>query len=117
MAGECIKDLEAAELIIREVEAALNSLDKESFDELKRLQYPAAEVVQAVSACIVLTAPGGKIPKVSSMHVAVKLMCIDFLSLACAVGFSYQQHLTLCTACHFLLSKLLCMLVSSANNT
>lgn len=61
---ECTKDLAAAEPIIKEAEAALNSLDKGSLGELKSFGSPAAEVVQVVSACMVLTAPGGKIPKV-----------------------------------------------------
>lgn len=61
---ECSKDLEAAEPIIKEAEAALNSLDKAQLGELKSFGSPAAEVVQVVSACLVLTAPGGKIPKV-----------------------------------------------------
>lgn len=60
---ECTKDLEAAEPVIREAEAALNSLDKASLGELKSFGSPAAEVINVVSACMVLTAPGGKIPK------------------------------------------------------
>lgn len=67
-ADECTRDLAAAEPVIKEAEAALNSLDKGSLGELKSFGSPAAEVVQVVSACIVLTAPGGKIPKVSAMH-------------------------------------------------
>ncbi len=61
---ECSRDLEAAEPVIAEAEAALNSLDKASLGELKSFGSPAAEVVNVVSACMVLTAPGGKIPKV-----------------------------------------------------
>ena len=61
---ECSKDLAAAEPIIKEAEAALNSLDKASLGELKSFGSPAAEVVQVLSACMVLTASGGKIPKV-----------------------------------------------------
>lgn len=60
---ECARDLEAAEPIIKEAEAALNSLDKASLGELKSFGNPAAEIVQVFSACMVLTAPGGKIPK------------------------------------------------------
>ena len=61
---ECSHDLEAAEPIIAEAEAALNSLDKASLGELKSFGSPAAEVVNVVSACMVLTAPNGaKIPK------------------------------------------------------
>lgn len=61
---ECTRDLEVAEPVIREAEAALNSLDKASLGELKSFGSPAAEVINVVSACMVLTAPGGKIPKV-----------------------------------------------------
>lgn len=61
---ECSRDLAAAEPIIAEAEAALNSLDKASLGELKSFGSPAAEVVNVVSACMVLTAPGGRIPKV-----------------------------------------------------
>lgn len=67
-AEECTRDLAAAEPVIKEAEAALNSLDKGSLGELKSFGSPAAEVVQVVSACIVLTAPGGKIPKVTTVH-------------------------------------------------
>ena len=63
---ECSKDLAAAEPIIREAEAALNSLDKASLGELKSFGSPAADVAAVVSACMVLTAAGGKIPKVAS---------------------------------------------------
>ena len=60
---ECARDLAVAEPVIREAEAALNSLDKASLGELKSFGSPAADVVLVVSCCIVLTAPGGKIPK------------------------------------------------------
>ena len=68
---ECSHDLEAAEPIIKEAEAALNSLDKASLGELKSFGSPAAEVINVVSACMVLTAPGGKISKVCCRLVAV----------------------------------------------
>ena len=61
---ECSRNLAAAEPIIKEAEAALNSLDKASLGELKSFGSPAAEVVAVVSACMALTAPNGKIPKV-----------------------------------------------------
>lgn len=61
---ECSRDLAVAEPVIREAEQALNSLDKASLGELKSFGSPAAEVVNVVSACMVLTAPGGNIPKV-----------------------------------------------------
>jgi dynein heavy chain len=72
--AECEEDLKAAEPIIQAAEAALNSLDKKSLGELKSFGSPAAEVVQVASACMVLTAPGGKIPKDLSWNAAKKSM-------------------------------------------
>ena len=72
--AECAEDLKAAEPIIAQAEAALNSLDKKSLGELKSFGSPAAEVVQVASACMVLTAPGGKIPKDLSWNAAKKMM-------------------------------------------
>lgn len=43
---ECERDLGAAEPVIKDAEAALNSLDKASLGELKSFGSPAAEVVQ-----------------------------------------------------------------------
>lgn len=60
---ECTTDLEAAEPVIAAAEAALNSLDKASLGELKSFSKPAPEVVAVVAACMILTAPGGVIPK------------------------------------------------------
>lgn len=60
---ECTTDLAAAEPVIAAAEAALNSLDKASLGELKSFSKPAPEVVAVVAACMILTAPGGVIPK------------------------------------------------------
>jgi dynein heavy chain len=72
--AECEEDLKAAEPVIAEAEKALNSLDKKSLGELKSFGSPAAEVVQVASACIILTAPGGKIPKDLSWNAGKKMM-------------------------------------------
>ena len=72
--AECETDLKAAEPIIQEAEAALNSLDKKSLGELKSFGSPAAEIVQVAAACIVLTAPGGKIPKDLTWNAGKKMM-------------------------------------------
>jgi dynein heavy chain, axonemal len=72
--AECAKELEAAEPIIAEAEAALNSLDKASLGELKSFGSPAAEVVSVVSSCMVLTAPAGKVPKDLSWNAGKKCM-------------------------------------------
>ena len=71
---ECQRDLKAAEPIIAEAEAALNSLDKGSLGELKSFGSPAAEIVDVVAACMTLTAPGGKIPKDLSWNAGKKFM-------------------------------------------
>lgn len=72
--AECEEDLKAAEPVIAEAEAALNSLDKKSLGELKSFGSPAAEVVQVAAACMVLTSPGGKIAKDLSWNAAKKAM-------------------------------------------
>ena len=82
-AEECGRELAAAEPIIKEAEAALNSLDKGSLGELKSFGSPAAEVVQVVSACIVLTAPGGKIPKVSVLCLLLPCPQMPLLNSLC----------------------------------
>ena len=84
-AEECGRELAAAEPIIKEAEAALNSLDKGSLGELKSFGSPAAEVVQVVSACIVLTAPGGKIPKVSTLCLCIADAISAYSSGLCTV--------------------------------
>ena len=72
--AECEKDLEAAEPIIAEAEAALDSLDKASLGELKTFGSPAEEIVQVAAACMILTAPKGKIPKDLSWQAGKKMM-------------------------------------------
>jgi Microtubule-binding stalk of dynein motor len=64
--AECARDLAVAEPIITAAEKALNSLDKASLGELKSFASPSAEIVAVLAACIILTAPNGKIPKVFS---------------------------------------------------
>lgn len=71
---ECSRDLEAAEPVIQQAEAALNSLDKNSLGELKSFGSPAAEIVAVVAACMVLTAPGGKVPKDRDWNAGKKFM-------------------------------------------
>ena len=72
--AECEQDLKAAEPIIEQAEAALNSLDKNSLGELKSFGSPAEMVVAVVSACMILCAPGGKIPKDVSWAAGKKSM-------------------------------------------
>lgn len=70
---ECDKDLEAAEPIIREAEAALGTLDKKSITELKSLASPPAGVDDVTAAVIWLT-NGGKKPSDISWNGAKKMM-------------------------------------------
>lgn len=72
---ECSRNLAAAEPIIVEAEAALHSLDKASLGELKSFGSPAADVVAVVSACMILTAPSGKIPKVHFLVASNSRQC------------------------------------------
>lgn len=72
--AECAQDLAAAEPIIAEAEAALNSLDKASLGELKSFGSPATEIVQVLAACMVLCAPGGAIPRDLSWNAGKKFM-------------------------------------------
>lgn len=58
----------------QEAEAALNSLDKASLGELKSFGSPAAEIVQVLGAVMVLSAPGGNIPKDLSWAAGKKAM-------------------------------------------
>jgi dynein heavy chain len=71
--AECDKDLEAAEPIIKEAEAALDILDKKSLGELKSLSAPPAGVDDVTSACIWLMNKGKK-PGDLSWNAAKKMM-------------------------------------------
>lgn len=61
---ECTRDLAAAEPAVAAAAAALSTLDKASLGELKSFGSPSYDVVAVLAACMVLTAPAGKIPKV-----------------------------------------------------
>ena len=70
---ECDKDLEAAEPIIREAEAALNTLDKKALGELKSLAAPPAGV-DDVTAAVIWLMNKGKKPTDISWNAAKKMM-------------------------------------------
>jgi hypothetical protein len=72
--AECAADLAAAEPVIRAAEAALNSLDKGALGELRSFSAPAPEVVAVVASCMVLTAPGGALPRDLSWAAGKKWM-------------------------------------------
>ena len=72
--AECAADLAAAEPAVAAAMAALNSLDKASLGELKSFGSPSPDVVAVVVACMVLTAPGGRLPKDTSWAAAKRYM-------------------------------------------
>ena len=66
--------LQQAENIIAAADAALDSLDKGSFAELKAFGSPDEGVVMVASCCVVLTAGKPKVPKDVSWAAAKKMM-------------------------------------------
>eukprot|EP01059_Diplonema_ambulator_P035162 TRINITY_DN8181_c0_g2_i3.p1 TRINITY_DN8181_c0_g2~~TRINITY_DN8181_c0_g2_i3.p1 ORF type:complete len:4166 (+),score=1836.14 TRINITY_DN8181_c0_g2_i3:116-12613(+) len=62
LAAECARDLQAAQPIVEEALAALNSLRKEDLTELKVLAKPPADVELVASSVMVLTSDPKKIP-------------------------------------------------------
>ena len=80
---ECDKDLEAAEPVIQEAEAALNTLDKKSLGELKSLSAPPAGV-DLVTAAVIWLLNKGKKPSDVSWNAAKKMMgnVVSFLSVS-----------------------------------
>lgn len=96
--AECEEDLKAAEPIIAKAEEALNSLDKNSLGELKSFGSPAEMVVAVVSACMILTAPGGKIPKDVSWAAGKKFMGNVDQFLKSLVGFDKDNTPENCVA-------------------
>ena len=71
--AECAEDLEKAEPIIQEAEAALNSLDKKSLGELKAYSN-VDKMISAVTAAVMILFAKGKIPKDVSWNAAKKFM-------------------------------------------
>lgn len=61
--NECASELAVAEPVIREAEAALNSLDKASLGELRSFGSPAREIVDVLAAVMVLSSPAGAVPR------------------------------------------------------
>uniref|UniRef100_H2YYB5 AAA+ ATPase domain-containing protein n=1 Tax=Ciona savignyi TaxID=51511 RepID=H2YYB5_CIOSA len=60
---DCERDLAKAEPALIAAQAALDTLNKNNLTELKSFGSPPADVVNVVSAVMVLMAPGGKVPK------------------------------------------------------
>ncbi|XP_075374923.1 dynein axonemal heavy chain 17-like isoform X2 [Mycteria americana] len=70
----CETDLAKAEPALVAAQEALNTLNKNNLTELKSFGSPPQAVVNVMAAVMVLTAPGGKIPKDKSWKAAKVMM-------------------------------------------
>ncbi|NWI70492.1 DYH17 protein, partial [Todus mexicanus] len=70
----CETDLAKAEPALVAAQEALNTLNKNNLTELKSFGSPPQAVVNVTAAVMVLTAPGGKIPKDRSWKAAKVMM-------------------------------------------
>ncbi|XP_033374700.1 dynein heavy chain 9, axonemal [Parus major] len=67
---DCEEDLAKAEPALAAAQAALNTLNKTNLTELRSFGSPPSAVTNVTAAVMVLTAPGGKIPKDRSWKAA-----------------------------------------------
>ncbi|NWY46905.1 DYH9 protein, partial [Sylvia atricapilla] len=67
---DCEEDLAKAEPALAAAQAALNTLNKTNLTELRSFGSPPAAVSNVTAAVMVLTAPGGRIPKDRSWKAA-----------------------------------------------
>uniref|UniRef100_A0A8U8C9W7 Dynein axonemal heavy chain 17 n=1 Tax=Geospiza parvula TaxID=87175 RepID=A0A8U8C9W7_GEOPR len=67
---DCEEDLAKAEPALAAAQAALNTLNKTNLTELRSFGSPPSAVSNVTAAVMVLTAPGGKIPKDRSWKAA-----------------------------------------------
>uniref|UniRef100_H0Z5T6 Dynein axonemal heavy chain 17 n=1 Tax=Taeniopygia guttata TaxID=59729 RepID=H0Z5T6_TAEGU len=67
---DCEEDLAKAEPALEAAQAALNTLNKTNLTELRSFGSPPSAVSNVTAAVMVLTAPGGKIPKDRSWKAA-----------------------------------------------
>ncbi|XP_063817028.1 dynein axonemal heavy chain 9 isoform X3 [Pseudophryne corroboree] len=71
---DCEKDLAKAEPALIAAQEALNTLNKNNLTELKSFGSPPSAVTNVTAAVMVLTAPGGKVPKDRSWKAARVVM-------------------------------------------
>ncbi|OCT60754.1 dynein heavy chain 9, axonemal isoform X2 [Xenopus laevis] len=71
---DCEEDLAKAEPALAAAQEALNTLNKTNLTELKSFGAPPPAVTNVTAAVIVLTAPGGKVPKDRSWKAARVVM-------------------------------------------
>ncbi|XP_074967279.1 dynein axonemal heavy chain 9-like [Phalacrocorax aristotelis] len=71
---DCEEDLAKAEPALAAAQAALNTLNKKNLTELRSFGSPPSAVSNVTAAVMVLTAPGGRIPKDRSWKAAKAAM-------------------------------------------
>ncbi|XP_030257300.1 dynein axonemal heavy chain 9 [Sparus aurata] len=71
---DCEEDLAKAEPALLAAQDALNTLNKNNLTELKSFGSPVAAVTNVTAAVMVLSAPGGKVPKDRSWKAAKVMM-------------------------------------------
>uniref|UniRef100_A0A672VBH7 Dynein axonemal heavy chain 17 n=1 Tax=Strigops habroptila TaxID=2489341 RepID=A0A672VBH7_STRHB len=71
---DCEEDLAKAEPALEAAQAALNTLNKKNLTELRSFGSPPSAVSNVTAAVMVLTAPGGRIPKDRSWKAAKATM-------------------------------------------
>ncbi|MEQ2239822.1 Dynein heavy chain 9, axonemal [Ilyodon furcidens] len=71
---DCEEDLAKAEPALQAAQDALNTLNKKNLTELKSFGSPVAAVTNVTAAVMVLTAPGGKVPKDRNWKAAKVMM-------------------------------------------
>jgi len=72
--ADCEKDLAAAEPALLAAQKALDTLNKKNLTELRQFSKPPDGVDKVTAACMVLFAPGGKIPKDRSWNASKKAL-------------------------------------------
>ncbi|XP_062858858.1 dynein heavy chain 9, axonemal isoform X2 [Trichomycterus rosablanca] len=71
---DCEEDLAKAEPALIAAQEALNTLNKNNLTELKSFGSPVAAITNVTAAVMVLSAPGGKVPKDRSWKAAKVMM-------------------------------------------
>uniref|UniRef100_A0A8C4H1B1 Dynein heavy chain 9, axonemal n=1 Tax=Dicentrarchus labrax TaxID=13489 RepID=A0A8C4H1B1_DICLA len=88
---DCEEDLAKAEPALLAAQDALNTLNKNNLTELKSFGSPVAAVTNVTAAVMVLTAPGGKVPKDRSWKAAKVMMAKVDAFLDCLINFNKEN--------------------------
>ncbi|XP_073516352.1 dynein axonemal heavy chain 9 isoform X1 [Phyllobates terribilis] len=88
---DCETDLAKAEPALVAAQEALNTLNKNNLTELKSFGSPPSAVTNVTAAVMVLTAPGGKVPKDRSWKAARVVMGKVDGFLDCLINFNKEN--------------------------